>query len=156
MIQRLKKNPVTGDAVFPLVKSNSIHRSNQARCWRLLLLQNGVLLLRLPGKGCSHHENVCLTSQQTEGGLVSKLQGKFSKAILFLQDNAAPQKDTTNQKLAVVHFEVLKQQACSPHLAPSDFYVFPNVKKHLKVRKISSLEEDTLAADGWFAAQEGV
>jgi hypothetical protein len=34
-----------------------------------------------------------------------------------------------------------------------DYYLFPNLKKHLKGRKFSSIEEATSAADGWFAAQ---
>jgi hypothetical protein len=38
-------------------------------------------------------------------------------------------------------------------LAPSDYYQFPNLKKHLKGRKFSSIEEATSAADRWFAAQ---
>jgi histone-lysine N-methyltransferase SETMAR len=59
----------------------------------------------------------------------------------------------THQKLADHHFEVLKHPAYSPDLAHSDYYLFPNLKKHLKGRKFSSLEEATLAADGWFAAQ---
>jgi hypothetical protein len=36
---------------------------------------------------------------------------------------------------------------------PSDYYLFPNLKKHLKGRKFSSIEEATLDGDGWFAAQ---
>jgi hypothetical protein len=38
-------------------------------------------------------------------------------------------------------------------LALSDYYLFPNLKKHLKGRKFLSIEETTLAADGWFGAQ---
>jgi hypothetical protein len=38
-------------------------------------------------------------------------------------------------------------------LALSDYYLFPNLKKHLKGRKFPSIEEATLGADGWFAAQ---
>jgi histone-lysine N-methyltransferase SETMAR len=73
---------------------------------------------------------------------------------LFLQDNAALHKAAiTHQKLADLHFEVLKHSAYSPDLAPSDYYPFPNLKKHLKGRKFSSIEEATLAVDGWFAAQ---
>jgi hypothetical protein len=34
-----------------------------------------------------------------------------------------------------------------------DYYLFPNLKKHLKGRKFSSTEEATSAADRWFAAQ---
>jgi histone-lysine N-methyltransferase SETMAR len=53
----------------------------------------------------------------------------------------------------LLHFEVLKHPAYSPDLAPSNYYLFPNLKKHLKGRKFSSTEEATIAADGWFAAQ---
>jgi hypothetical protein len=73
---------------------------------------------------------------------------------LFLQDNAAPHKAAiAHQKLADLHFGVLKHPANSPHLAPSDYHLLPNLKKHLKGRKFSSIEEATSAADGWFAAQ---
>jgi hypothetical protein len=67
----------------------------------------------------------------------------LSEAILFLQDKAA----ITNQKLADLHFEVLKHPAYSSDLAPLDYYLFSNLKKHLKDRKFSSIEEATLAAD---------
>jgi histone-lysine N-methyltransferase SETMAR len=86
--------------------------------------------------------------------LVSKRRCKHSKGILFLQDNAAPPKAAiTHQKLEDLHFEILKHPAYSPDLVPLDYYLFPNLKKHLKGRKISSIIEATLAADGWFAAQ---
>jgi histone-lysine N-methyltransferase SETMAR len=85
--------------------------------------------------------------------LVSKRRGKLSKGILFLQDNAAPHKAAiTHHKLADLHFEILKHPTYSPDLAPSDYYLFPNLKKHLDGRKFSSIEE-ALAADGWFAVQ---
>jgi histone-lysine N-methyltransferase SETMAR len=46
----------------------------------------------------------------------------------------------------------LKHPDYSPDLAPSDYYLFSNLKEHLKGRKFSSTEEAILAADGWFAA----
>jgi histone-lysine N-methyltransferase SETMAR len=83
--------------------------------------------------------------------LVSKRRGKLSKGILFLQDNATPHKAAiTHQKLEDLQFEVLKHPAYSPDLAPSDYYLFPNLKEH---RTFSSINETTLAADGRFAAQ---
>jgi hypothetical protein len=52
----------------------------------------------------------------------------FSKGILFLQDNAAPHKTAIKrQKLADLHFEVLKHRVYSRDLAPSDYYLFPNL-----------------------------
>jgi histone-lysine N-methyltransferase SETMAR len=73
---------------------------------------------------------------------------------LFLQDNAAPHKVAiTQQKLADLQFEVLKHPTYSPYLAPSDYCLFPNLKKHLSRRKFSSIVDATLAAEGWYAAQ---
>jgi hypothetical protein len=74
--------------------------------------------------------------------------------ILFLQDSAAPHiVAITHQNLADLHFEVLKYLAYSLDLAPLDYCLFSDPKKHLKGRKFSSIEETTSAADGWFAAQ---
>jgi hypothetical protein len=38
-------------------------------------------------------------------------------------------------------------------LFPADYCLFPNLKKLLKGRKLSSIEEATFTADVWFAAQ---
>jgi hypothetical protein len=59
-----------------------------------------------------------------------------------------------DQKLADLHFEVLKHLAYSPDLAPFDYYLFHNLKKHLKGRKFSSAEEATLAVDRQFVTQQ--
>jgi hypothetical protein len=74
------------------------------------------------------------------------------KGILLLQDNAAPHKAViTHHKLADLRFEVLKHPAYSADLAPSDYCLFPNLKKQLKGRKFSSTEKATLAVDGWLS-----
>jgi hypothetical protein len=55
------------------------------------------------------------------------------------QDNAAPHKAAiAHHKLEDLNFEVLKHQAYSPDLAPSDYYLFLNLEKDLKGRKFSS------------------
>jgi hypothetical protein len=40
-----------------------------------------------------------------------------------------------------------------PDLAPSDYYLFPNLKKHVKGTKFSTTENAMSAADDWFATQ---
>jgi hypothetical protein len=63
-----------------------------------------------------------------EGGLISLW---LSKGILFLKDDAATHKAAImHPELADLHFEVLKHPAYSPDLAPSNYYLFPNLKKH--------------------------
>jgi histone-lysine N-methyltransferase SETMAR len=64
------------------------------------------------------------------------------KGNLYLQGNAVPHETAiTHQKLADFQFEVLKHPAQSSDLAPLDYYLFPNLKKHLKGRKFSSIED---------------
>jgi hypothetical protein len=100
-----------------------------------LLGQRRNFACRLPEKGCNHH-------------------GKLSKGILFLQDNAAPRMAAiTHQKLSDLHSELLKHPVYSPELAPLDYYLFPNLKKHLKGRNFLSIKDATLAAYEWFATQ---
>jgi hypothetical protein len=55
--------------------------------------------------------------------------------------------------MADLRSEILKLPAYSHDFAPSDYYLFPNIKKHFKRRKFPSIEETTLDADRWFAAQ---
>jgi histone-lysine N-methyltransferase SETMAR len=71
------------------------------------------------------------------------------KEILLLQNNAVPHKVTIiHQNLADLHYEALKHPAYSSELSPLDYYLFPNLKKHLKGRTFSSAEEATLAVNG--------
>jgi hypothetical protein len=87
--------------------------------------------------------------------LVFKRRGKILKGILFLQDNAGRYRAAIkHQKLADLNFKVLKHPANSPDVATSNYYYFPNLKKHLKGRKFLSIVVSTLAGDGWFAAQQ--
>jgi histone-lysine N-methyltransferase SETMAR len=54
---------------------------------------------------------------------------------LFLQDKAVPRKAAImHKKLTNLHYEVLKRPAYTPDLAPSDYYLFSNLKEHLKGR----------------------
>jgi hypothetical protein len=99
------------------------------------------LLTDYLGKGATITSKYCVALlNKLKQQLVSKQLDKLLKRILFLQDNAASHKAAiTHQKLAD-HCEVLKH--------PSDYCLFPNLKKHLKESKLSSSEETTVAADG--------
>jgi hypothetical protein len=85
--------------------------------------------------------------------LVPKRRGKLLKGI-FPQDTAACHKAAiTHQKLADLHFDVLKHPAYSPGLLQTTTF-FPNLKKHFKGRMFLSNEETTLAVDGWLHNQK--
>jgi len=60
---------------------------------------------------------------------------------------------TTQKKLAYLGFQCLDHPPYSPDLAPSDYRLFPGLKKQLKVRHFSSDADVIAAADTWLDGQ---
>ncbi|EGI63744.1 Histone-lysine N-methyltransferase SETMAR [Acromyrmex echinatior] len=74
------------------------------------------------------------------------------KKILFLQDNAPAHKSiTTMAKINDLRLQLLPHPPYSPDLAPSDYYLFPNLKRWLINKKFNSREEIIDAAEEYFA-----
>jgi len=62
--------------------------------------------------------------------LEEKRRGNVTKVVLFLHDNApARQALVTEKKLAYLGFQFLDHPPYSPDLAPSDYHLFPGLKK---------------------------
>ena len=55
----------------------------------------------------------------------------------------------TQKKLAYLGFQCLDHPRYSPDLAPSDYNLFPGLKKQLKGRHFSSHAEVIAAAETW-------
>jgi histone-lysine N-methyltransferase SETMAR len=71
--------------------------------------------------------------------LKEKCRGKITKGVLFLHDNAlAHQALATQKKLAYLGLLCLDHPPYSPDLDLLDYYLFPELKKQLKGRHISS------------------
>jgi histone-lysine N-methyltransferase SETMAR len=51
-------------------------------------------------------------------------------------------------------FQVLNHHPYSPDLAPSDYYLFPNIKKDLRGKKLESDEEVKAAISTHFEAKD--
>jgi histone-lysine N-methyltransferase SETMAR len=69
---------------------------------------------------------------------------------LFFHDNASAHRAlTTKKKLAYLGFQCLDHPPYSPDLAPSDYHLFPGLKKQLTVRHFSSDAEVIAAAETW-------
>ena len=65
--------------------------------------------------------------------IVKKRQGKLTRGVLLLQDNApAHTSQVTMTAATVCGFEILPHPTYSPDMAPSDFYLFPKLKSHLR------------------------
>ena len=71
-----------------------------------------------------------------------------------MHDNApAHQALATQKKLAYPGFQCLDHPPYSPDLAPSDYHLFPRLKKQLKGRHFSSDAEVIAAAGTWLDGQ---
>lgn len=82
-------------------------------------------------------------------------RGMLAKGVLFLQDNAPVHKShIAMNSIRDLGFELLDHPPYSPDLAPSDYYLFPRLKKTLKGHKFLCNEEIIEAVEGWFAEQE--
>jgi len=70
---------------------------------------------------------------QLKETLKEKCHGKVTKGVLFLHDNApAHWALAAWKKLAYLGFQCLDHPPYSPDLAPSDYHLFPGLKKQLK------------------------
>ena len=79
-----------------------------------------------------------------------KCRGKLSKGILLQQDNARVH--TCKIALDAVErngYELIPHPAYSPDLAPSDYFLFPNLKKDISGRHFRSNEEVVAAVEEW-------
>ena len=71
-----------------------------------------------------------------------------------MHDNAAAHRAlATQKKLAYLDFQCLDHPPYSPDLAPSDYHLFPGLKKQLKGRHFSSDVEVIAAAETWLDGQ---
>ena len=81
-------------------------------------------------------------------------RGNVTKGVLFLHDNALAHRAlATHNKLAYLGFQCLDHPPYSPDLVPSDYHLFPGLKKQLKVRHFSSDAEVIAAAETWLDEQ---
>ena len=87
---------------------------------------------------------------QLRTAIREKCRGKLSKGILLQQDNAKVH--TCKIAIDAVErngYELIPQPADSPDLAPSDYFLFPNLKKYICGRHFRSNEEVVAAVEEW-------
>jgi len=98
--------------------------------------QDGILLIDYLSKGQTINAEYYLPLLvQLKDILKEKRRGKMTKVVLFLHDNAPAHRAlATQKKLAYLGFQYLGHPPYSPDLAPSDYHLFPGLKKQLKGR----------------------
>jgi histone-lysine N-methyltransferase SETMAR len=84
-----------------------------------------------------------------------KRRGKVSAGILLLHDNAPVHK--AQVAMAAIResgFDEIDHPPYSPDLAPSDFFLFPNLKKNLRGRRFEDVSEIVSATQAYFTYQD--
>ena len=85
---------------------------------------------------------------------VTPLGGKVTKGVLFLHDNAPAHRPlATLKKLVYEGFHCLDHPPYSPDPAPSDYHLFPKLKKQLKGCHFSSDADVIAAVETWLDGQ---
>ncbi|UYV80849.1 hypothetical protein LAZ67_19001982 [Cordylochernes scorpioides] len=116
----------------------------------------GVLLLDFLNKGRTITGNYyAIFVKQLREAINEKRRGKLSRKIVYLQDNAPSH--WSLQAMAAIYdsgFELLPHAPYSPDLAPSDFHLFPHLKKTLSGIHFRSAEEVIDAVTSFFESLE--
>jgi len=96
--------------------------------------QDGILLIDYLPKGqttnAKYYSSLLV---QLKDILKEKCHGKVTKGVLFLHDNASAHWAlATQKKLAYLGFQCLHHPLYSQDLAPSDYHLFPELKKTIE------------------------
>ena len=84
-----------------------------------------------------------------------KRPGKLTHGILLLHDNARVHTAARAQaEILNLRFQQLSHPPYSPDMAPSDFYLFRLLKKHLRGQRFTDDEELSTAVENWFSERE--
>ena len=68
--------------------------------------------------------------------------------FILHQDNASPHTaESTTLEIDLIGFNTIRHPPYSPDLAPFDFAIFPEIKKHLKGRRFSSVKDIRVATN---------
>lgn len=87
--------------------------------------------------------------------IVEKRRGMVTRGVLLLHDNAPVHKSRVAQAaIRDCGFEQLDHPPYSPDLAPSDYFLFPNLKRFLKGTRFDDLDSLKAATEEWFQDHE--
>ena len=133
----------------------SIHEKVDPSCGKVMLScfwdRDGIIMtdyLEQDNKITGNYYSALLAKLRST--LAKKRRGKLQKGILFLHDNAPAHRSMMAVHTSMRGFKILPHPPYSPDLAPSEFFLFPSLKKHLKGRRFHSNEDVISAVEEWF------
>ncbi|KAJ8728788.1 hypothetical protein PYW07_006484 [Mythimna separata] len=116
----------------------------------------GILLIEYTKKGQSiTAASYATTLRNLKEAIKEKRRGKLTAGVLLLHDNAPVHKARLAQAAVREYgFEEINHPPYSPDLAPSDYFLFPNLKKDLRGKRFSDDEELKGAINEHFSGHE--
>ena len=91
---------------------------------------------------------------QLRTAIHEKRRGKLSKVVLLQQDNAKVHTCKVAMHAVENGYELIPHPAYSPDLAPSNFFLFPNLKKDICGLHFRSDEEVVTAVEEWLNGKD--
>ena len=151
MSQRIKQSRQWIGPGFPKAKEVQ----DATICWQgdghSISDAKGVIMLDfLPKRSTITGVNYANLLDQLRTAIHEKRHGKLSKGVLLQQDNMGVH--TCKVAMDAVErngYELIPHPAYSPDLAPSDFFLFPNLKKDIRGLHFRSDEEVVTAVEEW-------
>ena len=145
-----------GIAAHPFENKIPVRKSGGKVLASIFRDQDGTLLIDyLPKNQTINAEYYSSLLVQLKDVLKEKRRAReVTKGFFLLHDNAPAHRAlATQKKLAYLGFQCLDHPHHSPDLAPSDYHLFPGLKKQLKGRHFSSDAEVIAAAETWLDGQ---
>lgn len=117
----------------------------------------GVLLIDYLPRGTTiTAARYCEVLENLRRAIQNKRRGKLSKTVFLFHDNARPHAARETQALLEqFRWDVFGHPPYSPDLAPSDFHLFPELKKHLGGRRFANEDELKQQVERWLASLAG-
>ena len=85
-----------------------------------------------------------------------KRRGMLTKGVLLLHDNAPAHSSVAAcQTAARCSYQILPHPPYSPDIAPSDFFLFPQLKSTLRGKHFPSDNDVIRVVEAWFSGQTG-
>ncbi|XP_028270394.1 histone-lysine N-methyltransferase SETMAR-like [Parambassis ranga] len=92
--------------------------------------------------------------RQLHDNIKNSRPGKLAQGVLFHQDNTPVHKSTAaDTAIQQCRFELVLHPPYSPDLSPSDYYLFPKMKKELSGRHVDSDDDIIAAVDHFLEVQ---
>ena len=113
--------------------------------------KDGILLTEYLPHGTTIN-GLCYASiiERLHSVLLEKGHGKVSHGVLLLHGNAPiPKCNIVQTTIRQVGFIELNHSACSPSIASSDYHLFSNLKKFLRLKNFSSDDEAVTAVEDY-------